>query len=90
MKAKVVCCAVLTALVVTSAFSVVIVKHVNRSLFIELQGLLQERDELRVEWARLQLGQGSFGAQGRIERFAKEQLQMKMVDFEQVRLMIYE
>ena len=90
MTAKVFLFSVLVSLVTVSSLGVVFVKYLNRSFFIELQELLEERDELRVEWSRLQLGYDSFGSQGRIERFAKEQLQMKTPDPEQIKIVVYE
>ena len=90
MTARVFLFSVLVSLVTVSSLGVVFVKYLNRSFFIELQELLEERDELRVEWSRLQLGYDSFGSQGRIERFAKEQLQMKTPDPEQIKIVVYE
>ena len=90
MTARVFLFSVLVSLVTVSSLGVVFVKYLNRSFFSELQELLEERDELRVEWSRLQLGYDSFGSQGRIERFAKEQLQMKTPDPEQIKIVVYE
>ena len=90
MTAKVFLFSVLVSLVTVSSLGVVFVKYLNRSFFSELQELLEERDELRVEWSRLQLGYDSFGSQGRIERFAKEQLQMKTPDPEQIKIVVHE
>lgn len=69
---------VLVALVVGSAVGVVYSKHKSRRLFIELQDLQQKRDQLNTEWGRLQLEQGAWATHGRIERIARERLEMRM------------
>ena len=45
-------------------------------MFIELQGLANERDSMDVEWGRLQLEQSTLTTQGRVERKARGQLGM--------------
>jgi cell division protein FtsL len=47
-------------------------------LFVELQQLEKERDELNVEWGRLQLEQGAWSAHGRVEQIAREKLSMRI------------
>jgi cell division protein FtsL len=69
---------VLMSLVIASAIAVVYSKHQNRKLFVELQGLKTQRDELEIEWGRLQLEQSTWATHGRIERLARERLQMRM------------
>lgn len=69
---------VLVALVVGSAVGVIYSKHKSRRLFIELQDLQQQRDQLNTEWGRLQLEQGAWATHGRIERIARERLEMRM------------
>jgi cell division protein FtsL len=68
----------LAALVLGSALGVVHAKHESRKLFIELQALYAERDEMNVEWGRLQLEQGTWATHGRIERLAATRLEMRM------------
>lgn len=73
------------------AFAVVNIKHKNRSAFIELQALIVERNELRVEWERLQLGLNAFGNPGRVEEIAYEQLDMHIPSKNEiVNIVIYE
>jgi cell division protein FtsL len=69
---------VLMSLVIASAIAVVYSKHENRKLFVELQGLKTQRDELEIEWGRLQLEQSTWATHGRIERLARERLQMRL------------
>ncbi|MCG8433550.1 MAG: cell division protein FtsL [Gammaproteobacteria bacterium] len=61
---------------VGTAVAVVYAKHRNRVLFNELQVLSKERDQLDIEWGQLQLEQSTWATHGRIERIAREQLNM--------------
>jgi len=70
--------AVLAVLVVATAVAVVYAEQRGRSLFAELQGLQRERDELNVEWRRLQLEQSTLATHGRVERIARKQLGMRL------------
>ena len=69
---------IMILLIVTfvSAISVVYVKHYNRKLFVELQQLEKQRDDMEVEWGQLQLEQNTWATHARIERVAKQKLQM--------------
>lgn len=67
---------ILLIITFVSAISVVYVKHYNRKLFVELQQLEKQRDEMEVEWGRLQLEQNTWATHARIERIARERLQM--------------
>ena len=62
--------------VVATAVAVVYSKHTGRELFIELQGLANERDSMDVEWGQLQLEQSTLTTQGKVERAARDQLGM--------------
>ncbi len=68
---------VLAAATLLSALAVVIVRHHGRAEFIESQRLQYERDELRVEWERLQLERGTFQTYGHVEMRAREKLGME-------------
>lgn len=68
----------LFAAVLASALSVVYSKHQSRTLFIELQALQTLRDEMSVEWGRLQLEQSTWAAHGRIENIAAQRLHMHL------------
>jgi len=57
-----------------SAIGLVYVKHESRNLFIELERLTTERDELNIEWGQLQIEQSTWAAHARIERVALEEL----------------
>ena len=66
----------LACLVLLTATWVVYAKYASRKYFVELQTYLAERDLIEVEWGRLQLEQRTWARHGRIERMAREQLQM--------------
>ena len=55
----------------SSAIMVVYSKHQSRKLFVELQGLKHQVDELNTEWGQLQLEQSAWSGHGRIEQVAR-------------------
>ncbi|MEN8205619.1 MAG: cell division protein FtsL [Pseudomonadota bacterium] len=67
---------VILLLVVVSSVAVVYSKHQARKLFVELQTLGNERDNMDIEWGQLQLEQGTLSTHGRVERDARDQLGM--------------
>jgi cell division protein FtsL len=68
----------LIMLTVGSGIAVIYIKHENRKLFMELQALYKARDQLDDEWGRLLLEQSTLVGQGRVERLARERLEMVM------------
>ena len=74
----------LALVILVSSLGVVYAKHQSRKLFIELDTLKKERDEMNVEWGRLQLEQSTLATHGRIEKTAKRKLGMKTPEYEQV------
>ncbi len=66
----------LTALL-ASAVGVVVMRHEARLQFVALQQTEEARDQARVEWSRLQLEQAWLAESGRIERHAREALDMR-------------
>jgi len=68
----------LAVLVLLSALAVVYVKHQSRRLFTELQGLHSVRDELDVDWWRLQLEESYWSTHARIDLEARESLGMRI------------
>ncbi|MCK4864996.1 MAG: cell division protein FtsL [Gammaproteobacteria bacterium] len=74
----------LAFLVLASSLGVVYSKHESRKLFVELDTLKKERDEMNVEWGRLQLEQSTLATHSRIERTAKKRLNMITPEYEQV------
>lgn len=76
--------AVLFALIFATALNVVLTRYETRSLFIELQGLRKQKDELDREWGQLLLEQGTWGAHGRVEDIARSKLGMTVPPQEQI------
>lgn len=76
--------AVLFALIFASALNVVLQRYETRSLFIELQALRKQKDELDREWGQLLLEQGTWGAHGRVEDIARSKLGMTVPRQEQI------
>ena len=65
------------ALVCTvSAIALVYTKHESRKLFVELETLARERDELDIEWGQLQIEQSTWATHARIEKVAAEELKL--------------
>jgi len=67
---------VLVVLVMMSAISVVYSQHSNRKLFVELQQVNKNIDNLNIEWGKLQLEEGAWSDHGRIEKVARTKLNM--------------
>lgn len=70
--------ALLVALVVVSAVAVSYSVHEARRLTAETQQLRTEQDRLKTEWGQLLLERSTWGAYGRVERLAREELDMKI------------
>ena len=69
---------ILVVAVMCSAIGVIYSKHQSRKIFVNLQKLHNQVDELNIEWGRLQLEQSAWSSHGRIEKMAREKLQMTL------------
>lgn len=69
--------AVLIVFVVATAIGVVYARHRHRQLFVELSRLEHARDELNIEFGRLQLEQATLAESNRIDLEARERVGMK-------------
>ncbi len=67
---------VFTVVCVMSAIAQIYTKHESRKLFVELEQLTTERDELNIEWGQLQIEQSTWATHARIERVALEELSL--------------
>jgi cell division protein FtsL len=67
---------VFTAVCVVSALALVYTKHESRKLFVELESLTDDRDELNIEWGQLQIEQSTWATHARIERVATDDLRL--------------
>ena len=61
---------------VMSAVALIYTKHESRKLFVELEALTTERDELNIEWGQLQIEQSTWATHARIEQVATRQLSL--------------
>ena len=75
---------VLLLFTIASALAVIYSRHESRKLFVELQQLNQQIDDLSIEWGRLQLEQSAWSAHGRIEKIAVSKLNMKLPDADEI------
>lgn len=78
MKVMWVAIGVLILATMASAVAVIYSKHESRKLFVELQKLHKQVDEINIEWGRLQLEQSAWSSHGRIEKIARKKLHMKL------------
>lgn len=66
-------CAIVSVL---SAIALVYTKHESRKLFVELEQLTDQRDELNIEWGQLQIEQSTWATHARIEQVATDDLSL--------------
>ncbi|MEX1196659.1 MAG: cell division protein FtsL [Pseudohongiellaceae bacterium] len=84
---------VLTVLLVTvlgSGLAVVHTTYQYRTLFNEHQELRQQGNMLEVEWGQLLIEHSTFGLEGRIERKAADELQMKLPEWSRIIMVQYD
>jgi len=61
---------------VLTSMALVYTKHESRKLFVELEGLTHQRDDLNIEWGQLQIEQSTWATHARIERVATDDLSL--------------
>jgi len=61
---------------VISAMALIYTKHESRKLFVELEQLTHQRDELNIEWGQLQIEQSTWATHARIEQVATDDLSL--------------
>ena len=71
---------VLLLATIASAIGVVYSRHRHRQLFVELTRLEHARDELNIEFGRLQLEQATLAQATRVDQEARGRLGMKFPD----------
>ncbi len=62
---------------IVTAIGVVYARHEHRQRFVELAGLEKARDELNIEFGRLQLEQATWAESNRVDQLARTRLGMK-------------
>jgi len=78
MKSSIVGLLGLSVAVLVTALAVIYAQHQSRKSFVELQELQKVRDEIDVQWGRLQLEQGAWTTHGRVEQIARNKLDMEI------------
>ncbi len=78
----------LLLLVMLSGFSVSYVAYENRRLYNSLQQELENRNNAQGEWARLLLEHSTLTAPGRVERIARERLNMDVPGSERIEMVL--
>ena len=68
---------ILVLVLLVCALSIVASNHRGRKLFVELEREQTRMRALDVEWGQLQLEQSTWANHARIEKIAREKLQMK-------------
>lgn len=68
---------VLLLATIASAIGVVYARQRHRLLFVELTRLERARDELNIEFGRLQLEQATWAESNRVDQVARARLGMK-------------
>ncbi|MCH8104505.1 MAG: cell division protein FtsL [Gammaproteobacteria bacterium] len=77
----------LVAMVVSSALTVVYVKHESRILFAELRTVQKLQDQQVIQWGRLQLQNSTLATHSNVESKARKALKMLLPDNVQVVLL---
>lgn len=69
-------CIMLLLFVLAQSLAVIYTKQNKRVLHANLQSLYTARDKLQIEWSQLLLEQGTWEADARVERVARDKLDM--------------
>lgn len=80
----------LTLLVMGSAMAVILSAYEYRKLFNQHQVLVQQWDELQVEWGQYLLEQSVWSAHHRIEALAAAEMNMVVPETEAIEIVRYE
>ncbi len=83
---KTVLTAALLFMVVVSALAVSYSAFESRRLHNVLQKMREDRNQAQVEWGRLLLEYSTLTSPGRVERIAREQLNMKVPGSEDIEM----
>ena len=75
-------------LLVFTGIAVVYVKHQSRMMFMELQAIEADIDQLQVEWGMLQLEQATWAEASRVESQARELLLLQEKQAEDVLVIV--
>ncbi|MGE0370530.1 MAG: cell division protein FtsL [Gammaproteobacteria bacterium] len=76
----------LAVAVLASALAAVYTKHRSRQLFVELEALKAQRDDLNIEWGQLMLEQATWATPTRVELIARQRLGMTVPPSDTIRI----
>ncbi|MDW7747830.1 cell division protein FtsL [Halomonas sp.] len=76
--------ALLLAACLGSALAVITTSHLTRDQYARLQQLEREQQQLQTEWGQLLLEESAWSSPARIERLARERLEMRLPDIDEV------
>jgi cell division protein FtsL len=77
---------ILLSAVMVSAIAVVWTRHQSRVLFVQLTQLQGQRDDLNIEYGKLELEQATWAEPRRIDTEARNKLDMAMPSPQNIRL----
>ncbi len=66
----------LVIVAMATALAVIHTRHESRKSFVELQALESQRDELNVDWGRLQLEHATWAEASRVESKARSEMDL--------------
>ena len=72
---------ILYLMVVLTAAGLAYSKHLQRKYFIQLQSLQASQNKLQTEWEKLLLEESAESNEARIERIAKQKLDMQILQY---------
>jgi cell division protein FtsL len=75
---------VLVAAVVITAIGIAHARHRHRQLYIEITRLERARDELNIEFGRLQIEQATWAESNRIDQVARQRLGMRFPSTQEI------
>jgi len=81
------CLLMLLVAVLASALGVVWTRHESRVLFVSLTALQNQRDELNIEYGKLELEQATYAEPRRIDDEARQKLGMVAPRPQDIRLL---
>ncbi|MET0070038.1 MAG: cell division protein FtsL [Candidatus Thiodiazotropha sp.] len=70
--------------VTASAMAVVYSKYLSRKQFVVLQELQAEKEQIGIEWGRLQLEESTLATHSEVEKRARDRLKMHLPQFDEV------
>lgn len=70
--------ALLLTMVLSSALTVIYVKHESRVLFAELRKVQKQQDKEVIQWSRLQLQNSTLATHSNVESQARKTLKMRL------------